>query len=60
MNVVAANVEMTVDLRNTDEILLRQAEGQLEEFCNKLAYQEDVKIEKKQLAGLNRLNLIQA
>ncbi|GIR37487.1 MAG: hypothetical protein CM15mP49_28720 [Actinomycetota bacterium] len=43
MNVVAANVEMTVDLRNTDEILLRQAENQLEEFCNELANQEGVK-----------------
>ena len=50
VNVVAANVEMTVDLRNTDEILLRQAEDQLEEFCNKLANQEGVKIKKKQLA----------
>ena len=37
VNVVAANATLTVDLRNTDEMTLQQAEKQLAVFCDELA-----------------------
>jgi N-carbamoyl-L-amino-acid hydrolase len=37
VNVVPSSVVMTVDLRNTDDALLRQAESVFHELCNRLA-----------------------
>jgi N-carbamoyl-L-amino-acid hydrolase len=41
---------MTVDLRNTDELLLQQAEGVLEALCEQLAREEGVMIVRRTLA----------
>ena len=50
INVIAARAELTVDLRNTDEALLQQAEQRLAEFLVELARQEGVTIEARRLA----------
>ena len=50
VNVVPATVTMTVDLRNTDEALLRQAEAVLNALCDQLAGEEGVTIEHRTLA----------
>jgi N-carbamoyl-L-amino-acid hydrolase len=50
INVIAARANLTVDLRNTDEALLKQAEARLAEFLEKLANDEDVTIQTRQLA----------
>jgi N-carbamoyl-L-amino-acid hydrolase len=50
VNVVPSKVTMTVDLRNTDEWLLQQAEAVFEALCDQLAREEDVSIERRQLA----------
>jgi N-carbamoyl-L-amino-acid hydrolase len=50
VNVVANNAKMTVDLRNTDNALLKQADMELAEFLTQLADDEQVKIETKTLA----------
>ncbi|MFZ4720077.1 MAG: Zn-dependent hydrolase [Ilumatobacteraceae bacterium] len=50
VNVVPAKVTMTVDLRNTDELLLQQAEGIFAMLCDQLAAEEGVTIERRQLA----------
>jgi N-carbamoyl-L-amino-acid hydrolase len=50
VNVVPAQVTMTVDLRNTDELLLQQAEGVLVALCEQLAREEGVTIERRTLA----------
>lgn len=41
---------MTIDVRNTDELLLRQAEGEIEAFLDELAASEGVSISAKVLA----------
>jgi len=50
VNVVAASATMTVDLRNTDDAVLRGAEERLATFLNELAEREGVTIETRTLA----------
>ncbi|MBI4936250.1 MAG: Zn-dependent hydrolase [Actinobacteria bacterium] len=50
VNVVPSTVTMTVDLRNTDEWLLQQAEAVFEALCAQLAREEGVTISRRQLA----------
>ncbi len=50
VNVVPASVTMTVDLRNTDEWLLQQAEAVFAALCDQLAAEEGVAIERRTLA----------
>jgi N-carbamoyl-L-amino-acid hydrolase len=50
INVIAARARVTVDLRNTDEALLREAERRFAQFLSRLAADEGVKVETKSLA----------
>ncbi len=50
VNVVPATVTMTVDLRNTDEHLLQQAEHRFETLYEQLAADEGVTVERRTLA----------
>jgi beta-ureidopropionase / N-carbamoyl-L-amino-acid hydrolase len=50
VNVVAERAVLTVDLRNTDEVLLQAAERQLAGFLDQLAAQEQVAIATRSLA----------
>lgn len=50
INVIAARAKLTVDLRNTDEGLLRQAEARLVAFVETLAAEEGVTIRSHRLA----------
>jgi beta-ureidopropionase / N-carbamoyl-L-amino-acid hydrolase len=50
VNVVAERAVLTVDLRNTDEARLREAERQLAGFLDRLAAQEQVVISTRNLA----------
>ncbi len=50
VNVVAATASLTVDLRNTDEATLADAERRLADHCAELARQEGVTVESRQLA----------
>ena len=50
INVIAARAKVTVDLRNTDEALLRAAERRFAQFLSQLAADEGVKVETKSLA----------
>jgi beta-ureidopropionase / N-carbamoyl-L-amino-acid hydrolase len=50
VNVVAATATMTVDLRNTDESVLRDAERRFAERCDVLATAEGVTITRRTLA----------
>lgn len=50
INVIAAHAKLTVDLRNTDETLLQQAEQRFASFLNQLAGDEGVQIEARSLA----------
>lgn len=50
INVIAARASLTVDLRNTDETLLQQAEAELAAFLQTLACEEGVSITSRRLA----------
>ena len=50
VNVVPARATMTVDLRNTDEHVLQEAERRLAVRCDELAAAEQVTIERRSLA----------
>ncbi|MBA3281222.1 MAG: Zn-dependent hydrolase [Acidimicrobiia bacterium] len=50
VNVVPARATLTVDLRNTDEAVLQEAEARLVAHCEELADDEGVTIERRQLA----------
>ncbi len=50
INVIAARAKVTVDLRNTDDALLAQAERRFAAFLGQLAADEGVKIETTSLA----------
>ncbi|WP_206837042.1 Zn-dependent hydrolase [Marinobacterium iners] len=50
VNVIPNLVTLTVDLRNTDEALLQQAEAELFAFVNALSDREGVKISQRSLA----------
>ena len=50
INVIAARAELTVDLRNTDEGLLQEAEKRLARFLAELSDKEGVGIETRRLA----------
>lgn len=50
INVIAARAKVTVDLRNTDEAALKQAEQRFAEFLKQLAADEGVRIEARSLA----------
>ncbi len=50
VNVVAALATLTVDLRNTDDAALVEAERRLADFCRELATREDVTITSRSLA----------
>lgn len=56
INVIAARATMTVDLRNTDESLLQQAELALEEFIKELAQSEGITITSRRLARFEPVN----
>ena len=50
VNVVPSKVVLTVDLRNTDEMLLQEAERRFVALCESLAADEGVTIERRTLA----------
>jgi len=50
INVIAAHAQLTVDLRNTDDALLRQAEQRLAAFLAELQRKEGVSIDARVLA----------
>ncbi|MDO8389251.1 MAG: Zn-dependent hydrolase [Actinomycetota bacterium] len=50
VNVVPAKVTLTVDLRNTDEALLQQAESVFTAYTDALAQEEGVLVERRTLA----------
>jgi beta-ureidopropionase / N-carbamoyl-L-amino-acid hydrolase len=50
VNVVPATATLTVDLRNTDEAVLRDAERRVAERCDVLAAREGVTIRRRRLA----------
>ncbi len=50
INVIASKALLTVDLRNTDEALLAQAEARLAEFLEELTHSQDVEVGTRQLA----------
>ena len=50
INVIAAQAKVTVDLRNTDEAMLREAERRFAAFLEELADAEKVKIDTRRLA----------
>lgn len=50
VNVVAANATITVDLRNTDEEVLQEAEARLAALCDELAESEKLTIVTRSLA----------
>ena len=50
INVVAARVTLTLDVRNTDETLLQQAEQEISDFLKQIALAEGVTITTKKLA----------
>jgi beta-ureidopropionase / N-carbamoyl-L-amino-acid hydrolase len=50
INVVAERAVLTVDLRNTDDEVLRSAEARLADFLNDLAAREQLKITARSLA----------
>jgi N-carbamoyl-L-amino-acid hydrolase len=50
VNVIASRATMRVDLRNTDDALLGEAEERLATFCDELAAREGVTIEARPLA----------
>lgn len=50
INVVPARAVMTVDVRNTDEVLLQQAEKEILEYLRHLESEEGVSITTRQLA----------
>ena len=50
VNVVPSSAVLSVDLRNTDEHLLQQAEHRFDTLCNRLADEEGVTIERRTLA----------
>jgi N-carbamoyl-L-amino-acid hydrolase len=50
VNVVPSTVVLTVDLRNTDEDLLQDAERRFRILCDELALAEGVVLERRQLA----------
>jgi N-carbamoyl-L-amino-acid hydrolase len=50
VNVIAATAVMTVDLRNTDEALLKKAEASFHALCEQLAEAEGVAIQHRVLA----------
>jgi N-carbamoyl-L-amino-acid hydrolase len=49
-NVVPSRVSLTLDVRNTDENLLKKAEREIEDFCSRLADEEHVTITRRSLA----------
>tara|TARA_Y100001958_G_C21178947_1_gene509217 strand:- start:802 stop:1344 length:543 start_codon:yes stop_codon:yes gene_type:complete len=50
VNVVASKATMTVDLRNTDDEILKDAELKLANFCDNLSSLEEVQIRREVLA----------
>ncbi len=50
INVIAARATLTADLRNTDELLLRQSEERLATFLTTLGHDEGVTIRTRRLA----------
>jgi N-carbamoyl-L-amino-acid hydrolase len=50
VNVIAATAMMTIDLRNTDEARLAQAEVSFHALCDRLAVEEGVTIKRRSLA----------
>jgi beta-ureidopropionase / N-carbamoyl-L-amino-acid hydrolase len=50
VNVVPARVTMAVDLRNTSDVVLLDAERRLFEMCDRVAAEEGVRIERRSLA----------
>jgi N-carbamoyl-L-amino-acid hydrolase len=57
VNVVAARATMTVDLRNTDDVVLRQAEQRLDRFVSGLAASEGVEVATERLARFEPVEL---
>ena len=49
-NVVPSRAVLTLDVRNTDEVILQKAEQEIAEFCRELADREQVTITRRTLA----------
>ena len=60
VNVVPASVTLTVDLRNTDELVLQQAERHLEEHCAALSDAEGLTISARTLARFEPVDFDEA
>ena len=52
VNVIAKQARLTVDLRNTDEALLQQAEQRLQDFLCELSNRERIRIEQRSFGAL--------
>jgi N-carbamoyl-L-amino-acid hydrolase len=50
INVIPAKAVLTLDVRNTDEHVLRKAEAEIDDFLRSLSHQEGVTISKRTLA----------
>ena len=50
VNVIPNRALLTLDLRNTDEVLLKQAEAHMEQFITKTAEAEGVEVQSRSLA----------
>lgn len=50
INVIAKHALVTVDLRNTDDSILKQAEARIDAFIEDIAVREGVRIERRSLA----------
>ena len=49
-NVVPSRAVLTLDVRNTDELVLQRAEAEIDAFCSELAERENVAITRRSLA----------
>jgi N-carbamoyl-L-amino-acid hydrolase len=49
-NVVPSRATLTLDVRNTNEEILKRAESEIAQFCDELAQREHVQIERRSLA----------
>lgn len=49
-NVVPSRAVLTLDVRNTDETVLRDAERSIAEFCEQLSVREGVRVQRRSLA----------
>lgn len=60
VNVVPNQAVVTVDLRNTDELLLQEAETRLDKFVDELSARESVHVESRRLARFEPVSFDEA